>query len=106
MDMIEIAAKARRELMRWQLLVSLDVAAPYGMSPVALKTIIGATYVDVTDGEIKRHLDYLHERELIHVSTDPLGLEFAKLGRHGTDIVEYTVDCDAGIARPRKAGGL
>ncbi len=106
MDITEIAAKARRELMRWQLMVSLHVAAPYGMHAIGLKPIICATYADVTDGEIKRHLDYLHERELIHLSTDPLGMEFAKLGRHGFDVVEYTVDCDAGIWRPRKTGAL
>jgi hypothetical protein len=105
MDMNEIAAKARRELMRWQLLVSLHIAAPYGMNTVALKPIICATYHDVTDAEIKRHLEYLKERELIHLSTDPLGNFFAKLDRYGFDIAEYTVECDPGIARPSKTGG-
>jgi hypothetical protein len=105
-DVIELTAKARRELMRWQLLVSLHIAAPYGMNAVALKPIISATYQDVTDAEIKRHLDYLKERELIHLSTDPLGNLFAKLDRFGFDIAEYTVECDPGIARPSKTGGV
>jgi hypothetical protein len=104
-SMREMVAKARRELMRWQVLVSLHIAAPYGYNAVGLKPIIAASYPDVTDAEIKKHLDYLRERELIHLNTDPLGMEFAKLARDGFDVVEYTVACDPGISRPRKTGG-
>jgi hypothetical protein len=106
MDLSEMASKARRELMRWQLLVSLHIAAPYGMNATALKPIISATYPDVTDVEIKRHLEYLKERALIYCSTDPLGNLFAKLDRYGFDVAEYTVECDPGIARPSKTGGM
>ena len=106
MDMTDIAAKARRELMRWQLLVVLHLQSPEGANVDFLKPVIRATYGDVTDIEIKRNLDYLHERELVHLSTDPLGQLAAKLARYGFDVVEYTVDCDAGVFRPRKTGGL
>ena len=103
MDMNEITAKARRELVRWQLLVCLHISAPQGMRLPALKPIIAATYADVTEAELQRNLDYLHERELIHMHTDPLGGVVAKLDRFGFDLVEYTVECDPGIARPSKA---
>lgn len=101
-SMIDLNEKTRRELVRWQLLRCLHVTAPQGMNAQVMRPIIAATFVDVTDAEIQRQLDYLRERELIALSTDPLGAVVAKLGRHGFDVVEYTVDCEPGIARPPK----
>ena len=101
-SMIDVNEKVRRELVRWQLLRCLHVTAPQGMNAQVMRPIIAATFVDVTDAEIQRQLDYLQERELITVTNDPLGAVVAKLGRHGFDVVEYTVDCDPGIARPPK----
>lgn len=101
MSMQDVIDKTRRETMRWMILVILNIRSPDGATIDFLKPIIAATYPDVTDSELKRNLDYLHERELIHLKIDPLGHPFAKLDRHGFDVVERTVDCDPGIARPR-----
>jgi hypothetical protein len=101
MSMQDLIDKTRRETMRWLLLVSLHIASPEGMTLVTLKAIIVANFADATDAELKRNLDYLHERELIHLKTMPDGTLFAKIDRYGFDIVERTVDCDPGIARPR-----
>jgi hypothetical protein len=50
--------------------------------------------------EVKRELDYMKSRDLVSLRTNPLGHVHAKLERYGIDIVEYTVDCEPGIARP------
>ena len=102
-DIQDQMLKARRETIRFQLLRCLHISAPEGMNPKGMLPIIAATYKDVTQAEIGKHLDYLHQRELVHLSADPLGNQSAKLARYGFDVVEYAVDCDAGIARPSKA---
>jgi len=93
--------KIRRETIRWFLLVTLNVARPGGMYLAAIKPVIQATYPDTTDLELKRELDYLSDRELATVKEDATRRWYADLTRYGVDVVEYTVDCDPGIARPR-----
>ena len=50
-------------------------------------------------------LAYLAERALIHLDKKPDGRWIADINRHGIDVVEYTVECDPGISRPRKYWG-
>jgi len=93
--------KARREEMRWLILRSLYAAQPFGTSEVIVRNAIEPVIPDATENEIRRELDYLKERKLISVEENrPVWL--AKINRYGLDVVEYTVDCDAGIARPKK----
>jgi hypothetical protein len=99
---VEMMAKARRELVRWGLLQSLHVAAPEGCTVPLLRTVIVGVYSDATEHEVEKELDYLKERGLIHLSKPEMQPAYAKLTRDGTDVVEYTVSCEAGIARPRK----
>ena len=96
-------ARARRETMRWLLLVTMNVARPAPASVGMLLTVLRGEYPDATDLEIRRELDYLESRELISLHTDPLGHTTAKMERYGIDVHDYTVECDPGIARP-KAG--
>jgi hypothetical protein len=93
-------AKARRETMRWMLLVAINISRPRGINTAALLPIIQATYPDATHLEIRRELDYLEERELVSIEKDPLDNWFVKLLRYGIEVVEYTCPCDPGIARP------
>ncbi len=99
-DLQNVMTRSRRETMRWLLLVTMNVARPMDVTLPMLKGVISATYVDATELEIRRELDYLEARELISTRTDPLGQIRAKLERFGIDVVEYTVDCDPGISRP------
>lgn len=92
--------RSRRETTRWLLLVTMNIARPMEVTLPMLKGVIVASFADVTEMEIRRELDYLESRELISTRTDPLGQLRAKLERFGIDVVEYTVECDAGIARP------
>lgn len=94
--------KARREGMRWHILNALHKAAPYTSSEVFLLDIMRGIYPDATALEVRKHLDYLDDRDLIDLVKEPSGTWFADIDRYGTDIVEYSVECDPGIARPVK----
>lgn len=94
--------KARREELRWLILQALNAAQPVGAAETIIKNAIESVVLDVTVLEIRNHLDYLAERELVTITHRDTPVWFAKINRHGIDIVEYTVDCHPGIARPKK----
>ena len=94
--------KARREGMRWQLLNALNKARPVGAMDVLLLDVMGAIYNGVTPNELHTQLEYLADRELVKLDKKPDGHWHSQLTHHGVDVVEYTVDCRTGIARPTK----
>ena len=94
--------KVRRETMRWIVLLTLSNAAPIGAYEELVLSTIQAMFPDATALEIRRTLDYLSDRELVKLVKEPAGRWFADLTRFGTDVVEYTIDVDPGIARPVK----
>lgn len=93
--------KARRETNRWLILQCLDVSRPLGAGESLLQTALADT-TQITAQEMRRELDYLQERELLVITGRGSPTWHAKLSRYGVDVVEYTVDCEAGIARPAK----
>lgn len=95
-------AKARREHLRWLILLTLNNARPIGAFEGPILSVAQSEYPDATALELRRELDYLDDRELVEVSRKPDGRWFAELTRYGVDVAEYTVDCDPGIARPGK----
>ena len=97
----DLAKKQRRERVRWFLMRTLDQCSPVGSYLALLVDVICSVYPDATELEIKRELDYLAERELVSLQIDPTGTWFAKLERYGYDVVQYAVDCEPGIARPK-----
>ncbi|AWK43110.1 MULTISPECIES: hypothetical protein [Photorhabdus] len=99
--MIDVA-RVRRESLRWSLLVALNKTRPYTASETLLLDISRAIYPDVTALELRKELDYLADRKLIDLNKQPSGSWFADLTRIGVDVVEYTVECSLGIARPEK----
>jgi hypothetical protein len=94
--------KARREGMRWHLINTLNKARPYTSSEVFLLDVMRGIYPDVTALELRQQLEYLQDRRLLDLTKQPSGMWFADLNRLGVDIAEYTIDCQAGIARPEK----
>lgn len=94
--------KARREALRWLVLLTLNNARPIGAYEGPILAVAHSEYPDATALELRRELDYLYGRELIALRKEPGGRWFAELTRHGIDIAEYTVDCEPGIARPAK----
>ena len=94
--------KARREGMRWHIINTLNKARPYTSSEVFLLDVMRGIYPDATALELRQQLDYLKDRRLVELVKQPSGMWFADLNRLGVDIAEYSIDCEAGIARPPK----
>jgi hypothetical protein len=93
--------RARREEMRWLILRALYAAQPLGTSEVIIRNALEPIIPDATELEIRKEIDYLEERGLAKAERNrPVWL--AKINRYGIDVVEYTVDCKPGIARPNK----
>lgn len=101
MSMID-PTRVRREALRWLVLLVLNNARPIGAFEGPVLSVAQAEYPDATALELRRELEYLAERALIRLDKQPGGRWFAQLTRHGTDLAEYTVDCEPGIARPVK----
>lgn len=95
-------AKIRREAIRWYVLLTLNNARPEGAYEEVVLITLQGIYPDATAQETRLELDYLAHRELVEIKREPSGRWFADVTRHGMDVVEYTVDCDPGIARPQK----
>lgn len=101
---VDQVARVRREQIRWFLLQTLNVSRPGGCYTEVLLGVIHGTYADATHLEVRRELDYLEERQLAKIQRDPTDRWYAELTRLGVDVVEYTVECQPGIARPRMFG--
>lgn len=97
--------KVRRETMRWLVILTLHNASPMGAYEELVLATVQGMFPDATALEVRRVLDYLSDRELVKLVKEPSGRWFADLTRFGTDLAEYTVDCDPGIARPPKYWG-
>ncbi|WP_131669816.1 hypothetical protein [Psychrobacter pygoscelis] len=97
--------KARREGMRWHLLNALDKARPLGAIDTLLLDVVRCIYPDATPKELHTQLDYLDGLNLVEISKYPTGHWHGCLSSIGVDVVEYTADCHAGIARPEKYWG-
>ncbi|MES2948639.1 MAG: hypothetical protein V4858_08855 [Pseudomonadota bacterium] len=95
-------ARLRRESLRWLILLTLNNARPIGAFEGLVLSVAQSEYPDATALELRREMDYLHDRELIELEKHPAGRWFAKLTRDGIDVAEYTVTCEPGIARPAK----
>ena len=94
--------KARRESIRWYLLLTLYNAHPIGAYEELILSTIQGIYPDVSRLEMQRELEYLSDRELITLDKQPDGRWHADLNRYGVDVVEYTVAIEPGIARPAR----
>jgi hypothetical protein len=94
--------KAKREQLRWLILETLNAARPIGANEGLINQTVSDIQGGVTILELRRELDYLEDRELVKITGKNSPVWHAELTRTGVDVVEYTVDCDAGIARPKK----
>ncbi len=98
-------AKARRESMRWYILLTLNNSRPIDPSEVLVLSTIQGVIPDATAVELRREMDYLADRQIVSLDKQPHGVWLVGLTSLGVDIVEYTVDCRPGIARPTKYWG-
>lgn len=95
-------AKVRRESMRWHILQTLNNARPIGAYEELVLATVQGIYPDATALELRRELDYLLDRVLVTINKQPSGRWFCDVTRYGVDLVEYTIECAPGIARPEK----
>lgn len=94
--------KNQREQLRWLVLITLNAARPVGANEHLMLSIVHGVPLAVTQRELRLEMDYLDERGLVKISNQRTGVWFGELTREGIDVVEYTVDCGPGIARPEK----
>lgn len=97
--------KSQRETLRWLILLTLNAARPLGAGETLILDTVRQVIVNCTVRDLRNELDYLMERELIHLDGREGPQWRAKLTRIGVDVVEYTAPCDPGIARPGKYWG-
>lgn len=97
--------KSHRETLRWLILLTLNAARPLGAGETLVLETVRQAVPAVTSRDLRVELDYLAERDLIHLEGRDGPQWRAKLTRYGTDIAEYTIDCAPGIARPAKYWG-
>jgi len=94
--------KAQREEARWRILKGLDVGRPYPVGEGILLRLLADISLPISPAGLRRELGYLQGRDLVKLTQPPTGQWLAELTRIGIDLVEYTVDCDPGIARPAR----
>lgn len=94
--------RQRREQLRWYLLLATNLYRPFVSAEASLQGTAQGIFPDVTALETRRELDYLEDRGLLTIERLPSGPWQVSITRHGVDIVEYTIDCEPGIARPPK----
>lgn len=94
--------KQKREQLRWLILETLNAARPIGANEGLVLQTVNDVQGGVTMIELRRELDYLEERGLVKITGKDSPVWHAELNRDGIDVVEYTVSCDPGIARPKK----
>lgn len=94
--------RMKREQLRWLILETLNSARPIGANEGLILQVVNDIQGAVTALELRRELDYLADRQLVEVTGKQTQMWHAELTRDGVDVVEYTVACDAGIARPVK----
>lgn len=100
--MLPDIAKVRRESLRWLILLTLNNARPMGAQESPILAVAQSVYPDATPLELRRELNYLHDRDLVALMRSPSGPWHAELTRFGVDLAEYTIPCEPGIARPEK----
>lgn len=94
--------KAHREQVRWRILKVLDAGRPDPVSEVIILQVLQDAALMATPHALRRELDYLADRKLVIVGARHTPVWTADLTFYGVDVVEYTVDCLPGIARPKK----
>lgn len=98
--MSEALEKAKRETARWRILRILDAGRPGKLDEQLVLVALNDAQVSLSASELRRELDYLRDRKLVELEGEGSPMWRATLTRYGIDIVEYTIECGPGIARP------
>lgn len=94
--------KATREQIRWRILKALDAGRPLSVSELVIMDVLQDSALPITPHGLRRELDYLEDRKLVTLTNKARPVWSAELTHYGVDLVEYTVECFPGIARPQR----
>lgn len=94
--------KARREAGRWRILRLVNSGSYLGINESLLLAAINDVGFNFSPTELRRELDYLRDRGLIEIEREDGPEWIARILRTGVDVVEYTIPCEPGIARPKR----
>ena len=86
--------------LRWAILRTAMVGGHIGCTDRMALDVVRAGYLGVELREVRDEIAYLADRRLVAVRRSDSAPWRLTLTRHGRDLVDYTVDCQAGIARP------
>ena len=89
---------------RWDILRTLRVGGHLGATERMLRDVLVAAYLGITERWIRDQLAYLEDRRLLDLTRSEIEPWRATLTRHGYDVADYQVDCEAGIRRPPRVG--
>ena len=94
--------REQREEMRWRALVVLNAGRPKPVPESLILRVLTDVSLPATPHSLRRELDYLEHRSLIAITHRERSVWMCELTHLGVDLVEYTVPCHPGIARPEQ----
>lgn len=102
MDPMELD-QAQREDARWRIMNLLNKTRPSAISETIVHRHL-AHDLEMPYGPhaVRKELLYLRDKGLVEIPDTDASTWIARVTVDGVDVVEYAVDCPAGIARPRK----
>src|SRR6266705_5648210 len=92
----------QREDARWRMLRVLDAGRPIGVNETIVWRVLHDVKIGLSQMQIRRELKYLQDLGLVYIQGEGSETWSANLTASGVNIVEYTVECPPGIARPRQ----
>ena len=100
-EQIDLEQRQREEA-RWRILRVVDAGRPIAVTEQIIWRVLTDIKISFSLNQLRRELAYLRDLTLIEIEGEGSENWFAKLTAVGVDVVEYTVQAPAGIARPRK----
>jgi hypothetical protein len=92
----------QREEARWRILRVVDAGRPIPVTEQIIWRVLTDIKLSFSLNQLRRELSYLRDLTLLELEGEGGENWFAKLTAVGVDVVEYTADSPAGVARPRK----
>ena len=93
-------AHAQTAGLRWTLLRTVMVGGHAGATDRMCLDVARSEYLGVTRRVLRDELAYLETRKLVEIARSEVEAWRVTPTRHGRDLVDYTTECEPGIARP------
>ena len=88
---------------RWDILRTLRIGGHLGATERMIREVLVAGYLGITQHWLRDQLTYLEDRKLVAIERHAIDPWRVVLTRHGYDVADYQVPCEAGIRRPPRA---